>query len=148
MISLQSLSTINILPLDSERLQDPTFKMLNYPQISILSAFHLVHVLDQEAVQNVYSWVHRDEDRSRARLEELGLPAPLAAPDLSDIPLLQDVEAAGVLLDEAGKEAADEAISIEAPVALALSVQSEPLPVRIAEWGTYLKPQRVQVDLD
>lgn len=146
MISLQSLSTINILPLDSERLQDPTFKMLNYPQISILSAFHLVQVLDQEAVQNVYSWVHRDEDRSRARLEELGLPAPLAAPDLSDIPLLQDVEAAGVLLDEAGKEAADEAISIEAPVAL--SVQSEPLPVRIAEWGTYLKPQRVQVDLD
>ena len=146
MISLQSLSTINIPPLDSERLQDPTFKMLNYPQISILSAFHLVQVLDQEAVQNVYSWVHRDEDRSRARLEELGLPAPLAAPDLSDIPLLQDVEAAGVLLDEAGKEAADEAISIEAPVAL--SVQSEPLPVRIAEWGTYLKPQRVQVDLD
>lgn len=145
-MSLQSLSTINILPLDSERLQDPTFKMLNYPQISILSAFHLVQVLDQEAVQNVYSWVHRDEDRSRARLEELGLPAPLAAPDLSDIPLLQDVEAAGVLLDEAGKEAADEAISIEAPVAL--SVQSEPLPVRIAEWGTYLKPQRVQVDLD
>ena len=120
--------------------------MLNYPQISILSAFHLVQVLDQEAVQNVYSWVHRDEDRSRARLEELGLPAPLAAPDLSDIPLLQDVEAAGVLLDEAGKEAADEAISIEAPVAL--SVQSEPLPVRIAEWGTHLKPQRVQVDLD
>ena len=132
--------------MDFERLQDPTFKMLNYPQISILSAFHLVQVLDQEAVQNVYSWVHRDEDRSRARLEELGLPAPLAAPDLSDIPLLQDVEAAGVLLDEAGKEAADEAISIEAPVAL--SVQSEPLPVRIAEWGTYLKPQRVQVDLD
>jgi len=31
---------------------------------------------------------------------------------------------------------------------VALSVQSEPLPVRIAEWGTYLKPQRVQVDLD
>ena len=25
------------------------------------------------AVQQVYGWVHRDEDRSRARLEELGL---------------------------------------------------------------------------
>ena len=36
------------------------------------------HVTDQAAVQQVYGWVHRDEDRSRARLEELGLPAPLA----------------------------------------------------------------------
>lgn len=104
------------------------------------------------AVQQVYGWVHRDEDRSRARLEELGLPAPLAAPDISDIPLLQDAEASGVLVDDDGKEAA-EAICLEAQELLVSSeesMQSAALPPSEGGEGkwTQLKTQRVQFDLD
>jgi hypothetical protein len=106
----------------------------------------------QAAVQQVYGWVHRDEDRSRARLEELGLPAPLAAPDISDIPLLQDAEASGVLVDDDGKEAA-EAICLEAQELLVSSeesMQSAALPPSEGGEGkwTQLKTQRVQFDLD
>lgn len=103
----------------------------------------------QEAVQNVYSWVHRDEDRSRARLEELGLPAPLAAP------LLMDAEFegadAGVLVDDDGKEAAE---AICESVGATHSTSELPLqptlppPPSGTKWATHLKMQNVQFDLD
>ena len=98
----------------------------------------------QAAVQNVYSWVHRDEDRSRARLEELGLPAPLPA-DISEIPLLQNVEAAGVLVDDDGKAAAEAICLVESESVLSESAQLRPTE---GKWRTHLKTQGVQFDLD
>lgn len=105
----------------------------------------------QEAVQNVYSWVHRDEDRSRARLEELGLPAPLAAPPLMDAEF--EGADAGVLVDDDGKEAAEaicESVgATHSTTELPPMVLGQPTPpLSGTKWATHLKIQNVQFDLD
>lgn len=87
----------------------------------------------QAAVQHVYNWVHRDEDRSRARLEELGLPAPLAA-DVSNLPLedVDQVYPEEVARIEDASEPATQSVAQLAPV----------------QWDVQLKPQTIELDLD
>ena len=83
------------------------------------------------------------------------MPAPLAAPDISEIPLLQDAEASGVLLDDLdvdGKEIKEAAEAHQSLVSSEESMQHAALlpPIEGSEgkWRTQLKTQRVQFDLD
>lgn len=85
------------------------------------------------AVQHVYSWVHRDEDKSRRRMAELGLEAPLPAPELAQIPLMEPI-----CLDDL--DDLDEDLEIVEPEVRPL--QNE------ASWGSQLKVQRLQMELD
>lgn len=72
----------------------------------------------EAAIQHVYGWVRRDEDRSRTRLEELGLPAPLPAPE--EMPL-EDLTRDLVVVDDVVPQG--------------------------AQWNA-LRAERIQVDLD
>ncbi|CAK9028316.1 Uncharacterized protein SCF082_LOCUS18307 [Durusdinium trenchii] len=96
-------------------------------------AFLALSPAAKAAVQHVYNWVHRDEDRSRARLEELGLPAPLAA-DVSNLPLedVDQVYPEEVARIEDASEPATQSVAQLAPV----------------QWDVQLKPQTIELDLD
>ena len=67
------------------------------------------------AVQHVYNWVHRDEEKSRQRMEEMGMPAPLPAPHTA-LPLTQDSETGVVFLDEHLFDPFQDACYLDQPV--------------------------------
>ncbi|CAE7169412.1 SPY [Symbiodinium microadriaticum] len=58
------------------------------------SAFMELTAAAKTAVEHVYGWVHRDEERSRLRKEALGMPAPLPAPETEVLPLTEGSEEA------------------------------------------------------
>ena len=115
-------------------------------------AFMELPAATKTAVQHVYSWVHRDEERSRLRKEERGMPAPLPAPDTT-LPLeAEGMEGSVCLLDEhlfdpfqdltlATSKDAQEAHQATAGPAIAEH-----------RWRMFLKPsareQPIEVDLD